>query len=300
MSSKTGQDEGDWHISMRVCNFTCLTILIVILFGAVVIGLTQTSGAVDIDVVDVNDIGVNEKLGGSVPLELTFRDKQGKLINFRDLFQDGKPTILTLVYYECPRLCTLILTGVLDAVNELDSLSLGQDFKIVSVSFNPDDTPGLANAKARNYYKALKNGQSFQRDWHFLTGDEENISKLTQAVGFRYKRDGKEFAHPSALAILTPQGKISRYLYGIQHQPKDLRLALLEASGGQIGSSKILNRVLIYCYKFDPVGKRYALHALNIVKAGGVVTLLSLIGLLTYFWRKEKKKVLHSHGGLKK
>ncbi|MGE5446464.1 MAG: SCO family protein [Ignavibacteriales bacterium] len=245
---------------------------------------------------DVKDVGINEKLGSNIPLDLTFRDEQNNPVKLRDFFRDEKPVILTLNYYECPLLCTYVLNGVLDVVNKLDSLSLGRDFRIVTVSFNPSETPELARKKAANYLKELKNVQPSQKDWHFLTGDEENISRITQAVGFRYKKDRDQFAHPSVVAILTPRGKISRYFYGIQYEPKDLRLALLEASQGEIGSSKILNQILLYCYHFDPVGKRYALQALNVVKAGGVVTLLCIGGLLTYLWRNEKKRV---NGGLK-
>ncbi|MBI2487962.1 MAG: SCO family protein [Deltaproteobacteria bacterium] len=239
---------------------------------------------------DLNDVGVDEKLGEAIPLDLTFTNEEGKPVKLGDFFEEDKPVILTLVYYECPRLCTFILNGVLDAVNGLSSLSLGKDFKIVSVSFNPDESYQLAAKKASNYYKGLENSHFPKGNWHFLTGDEENIGKLTQAVGFKYKKDGEEFAHPSTIIILTPKGEISRYLYGVQYEPKDLKLALLEASNGEIGSSRILNKVLLFCYHFDPVGKKYALQALNVVKAGGVVTLLSLVGLLTYFWKKEKKE----------
>jgi len=245
---------------------------------------------------DIKGIGIDEKLGSTIPLDLTFRDEQNKPVKLRDFFRDEKPVILTLNYYECPLLCTYVLNGVLDVVNKLDSLSLGRDFRIVTISFNPSETPELARKKAANYLKELKNVQPSQKDWHFLTGDEENISRITQAVGFRYKKDGDQFAHPSVVVILTPRGEISRYFYGIQYEPKDLRLALLEASQGEIGSSKILNQILLYCYHFDPVGKRYALQALNVVKAGGVVTLLCVGGLLTYLWRNEKKRV---NGGLK-
>jgi protein SCO1/2 len=246
---------------------------------------------------DVKDVGIDEKLGSHIPFDLTFRNEQGNPVKLRDFFQGEKPVILTLNYYECPLLCTYVLNGVLDVVNKLDSLSLGRDFRIVTVSFNPKETPELARKKAANYLKALKNVQTSQRDWHFLTGDEENISGLTQAVGFRYKKDGDQFAHPSVVAILTPQGEISRYFYGIQYQPKDLRLALIEASRGEIGSSKILNQILLYCYHFDPVGRKYALQAINIVKAGGIGTLLCVVGLLTYLWRNEKKRV---NGGLER
>ena len=248
---------------------------------------------------DVKDIGVNERLGDYIPLDLTFKDEDGKTVQLRDFFQDEKPIILTPVYYECPRLCGFLLNGVLEVVNNLSSITLGRDFKIVSVSFNPDEIPSLAKAKADNYHKALENHQSSDKDWHFLTGDGENISKLTEAVGFKYKKDGEEFAHSSVLVVLTPRGKISRYLYGVQYEPKDLKLSLLEASEGEIGSSKLLNKVMLFCYEFDPVGKKYALQALNVVKAGGVITLLSLAGFLTYLWKKEKNKGAKAHGGLK-
>jgi protein SCO1/2 len=247
--------------------------------------------------VDVKDVGIDEKLGSYIPLDLTFRNEQGNPVKLRDFFQGGKPVILTLNYFECPLLCTYVLNGVLDVVNKLDSLSLGRDFRIVTVSFNPSETPELARKKAANYLKELKNVQPSQRDWHFLTGDKENISGLTRALGFRYKKDGDQFAHPSVIAILTPQGEVSRYFYGIQYQPKDLRLALLEASSGRIGSSKVLNQILLYCYHFDPVGRKYALQALNVVKAGGVMTLLFVGIFLAYFWRREKKRV---YGGLER
>jgi protein SCO1/2 len=183
------------------------------------------------------------------------------------------------------------LEGVQNVVNDLDSLSLGKDFKIVTVSFNPDESYELAREKAATYYGGLENGHFPKGNWHFLTGDRENIRQFTQSIGFKYKRDGKEYAHPTVITILTPEGKISRYLYGAQFKPKDLKLALIEASNGEVGSSKLVNKVLLFCYEFDPVGKKYALKALNVVKAGGVLTLLSLTVLLTYFWRKEKKRI---------
>lgn len=239
---------------------------------------------------DTKDIGVDEKLGDSTPLDLIFYDEDGKPVKLGDFFEEDKPVILTLVYYSCPRICSFILNGLQDTINDLSSLSLGKDFKIVSVSFNPNDSPELAKEKASNYYKGVENGHFPKGNWRFLTGNEENISKLTQAVGFKYKKDGEEFAHPSTVVILTPKGQISRYLYGVQYEPRDLKLALLEASNGEIGSSKLLNQVMLFCYQFDPVGKKYALQALNVVKAGGVLTLISLVGLLTYFWKKEKKE----------
>lgn len=242
---------------------------------------------------DVKDIGVDEKLGSTIPLDLTFNDEDGSPVKLADFFQEGKPVILTPVYYGCPRVCTFILNGVQDAVNGLSAISLGKDFKIVSVSFDPTEAHGLAKEKAANYYKGLTNSHFPKGNWRFLTGNQENIAKLMQAIGFKYKKDGDEYAHPSTLVVLTPDGKISRYLYGIQYEPKDVKLSLLEASNGEIGSSRLLNKVMLFCYEFDPVGKKYALQALNVVKAGGIVTLIALAGFLTYFWKKEKK----SQGG---
>jgi protein SCO1/2 len=265
-----------------------LLIIVVLIYCPYVYAITNTA--------DIKDIGLDEKLADYIPLDLTFHDEQGNPVKLGDFFQDGKPVILTLNYYECPMLCTYVLNGVLVAVNKLDSLSLGQDFKIVTVSFNPGETPELAKKKAANYHKALKNEKSPHTNWLFLIGNEENIRELTQAVGFRYKKDGREFAHSSVIVILTPKGEISRYLYGVQYEPRDLKLALLEASDGKIGSSRVINQILLYCYHFDPVGRKYALEALNIVKAGGVATLFSLGVLLTCLWRSEKKRI---NGGLK-
>ncbi|MGQ0793632.1 MAG: SCO family protein [Deltaproteobacteria bacterium] len=238
---------------------------------------------------DVKDIGVDEKLGSFIPLDTEFLDEDGKTVKLADFFEEDKPVILSLVYYGCPRICTFLLNGVAEAVNGLSSLSLGKDFKILSLSFDVADTPELARQKAANYYREMKGEHSPKGNWRFLTGNEENIAKLTQSVGYRYKKDGEEFAHPSALVVLTPKGKISRYLYGLQYEPKDINLALIEAANGKIGPSELLNRVMLFCYEFDPVGKKYALQALNVVKAGGVLTLLALTGFLTYFWRREKK-----------
>lgn len=239
---------------------------------------------------EVKDIGVNEKLGEAVPLDLTFFDEDGHQIILGDLLKDGKPLILSLAYFSCPRLCSLTLKGTLKSINALSNLYLGRDFKVATLSFNPIEKPDIANKKALEYRGKLKKEQSAEKEWHFLTGNEENISKLTQAVGFKYKKDGQEFAHPTTLIFITPDGRISRYLYGVQFESKEMKLSLLEASDGKIGSSEVLNKVLLFCYEFDPVGKRYALQALKIVKAAGVITLVSLGMFLTYYWKKERNK----------
>lgn len=239
---------------------------------------------------EVKDIGVDEKLGEAVPLDLKFFDQDGNQIILGDLFKDGKPLILSLAYFSCPRLCSLTLNGTLESINALSTLYLGRDFKIATLSFNPIEKPDIAKKKALKYRAKLKKEQSAEKKWLFLTGDEDDISQLTQAVGFKYKKDGEEFAHPTTLIFITPDGRISRYLYGVQFEPKEIKLSLLEASDGKVGSSEVLNKVLLFCYEFDPIGKRYALQALKIVKVGGLITLISLGMFLTYYWKKERKQ----------
>lgn len=241
------------------------------------------------DARDVKDIGIDERLGEIIPGEITLTDENNQSVLFKDLLSKDTPTVLNLVYYSCPKLCNFATDGLLKVVNETQSLALGKDYKLVTVSFDSKDTTELASKKALKYRSATKGVEAGELSWNFLVGDEKNIEKLTNTVGFRYKIDGKEFAHASALIVITPEGKISRYLHGIQHVPSDFRLSLLEASKGEIGESKLVNSVLLFCYGFDPVGKKYALKALNIVKAGGVVTLLTLGVGLTYFWRRESR-----------
>ncbi len=248
---------------------------------------------------DVKEIGIDERLGEVIPQDIILRNGDNGTITFNKLLpNDDKPTILSLVYYSCPRVCDFALKGLAQSVNELYDLSLGVDFRMLTVSFDHEDSWELANSKAIKLRGDIKRGQSINDNWQFLIGDKGNIKRLTQAVGFSYKKDGSEFAHASSLIILTPEGKIARYLPGMRHDPTDLRLALLEASQGKVGSSELLNKVLLFCYGFDPIGKRYALKALNVVKAGGVVTLLVLSGVLAYFWRREKN--VNSNGGLQK
>ena len=243
---------------------------------------------------DLSGVGVKEKLGETIPTDLEFTDSDGSTVRLGEFFKGKKPVVLSLVYYRCPRLCTFVLEGIADAVNNLKELSLGDDYKVVSVSINPAETEVDARSKSEGVFKKLNGVDSPGKNWHFLTGDEHSIATLAESVGFRYIKDGDQFAHPASIAVLTPQGEISRYLYGVQYPPLDFRIALLEASKGEIGKSRIINRVLLYCYRFDPVGKKYALYALNILKGGGIITLLSITVLIAYLVMSEKRR---SKGG---
>lgn len=240
------------------------------------------------DVKELTDVGIEEHLGDKIPLDLEFTKPSSEKVKLSEYFLDNKPVILNLVYFGCPRVCNYAMSGVVDVVNKLSSVYLGRDFKILTISFDPTDNFKDSKLKISDFYKLMNNEQNPKGNWHFLTGNSENIKKLTQAVGFKFKKDGDEFAHPTSLIILTPDGKVARYLYGIQQDQQDLKLALLEASKGEIGQSKLISKVLLFCYQFDPVGKRYALKALNVVKAGGVLTLISLGVFLTYYWRREE------------
>lgn len=274
---------------MLNCSFKTSAILFLIITVFLFLpALHENSFAIN-DARLVSEIGIEEKLGNKIDTSIFFFDQDGNKVLFEELFVDDLPVVLSPVYFSCPRVCTYTMGGVLETLNGLESLSMGKDFKLVTFSFNPEDKPELAKEKANKYEKSLIDNHVPNKNWYFLTGDSSNINKLTDDLGFEFLKDGEEYAHPTALIVLTPDAEISRYLYGIEHNPRDLKLALLEASDGNIGNSKLLNKVLLFCYQFDPDGKKYALQALNVVKAGGVLTLLSLCGILAYFWIREKK-----------
>ncbi len=234
------------------------------------------------------DVGVDEKLGAQLPLDLTFTDQEGKAARLGD-YLTGGPVVLTLNYYSCPMLCPLIFKNLTNTVNAVQGLSLGKDYRIVTVSIDPEETTARAREKSQETWRMLPALADPGRRWPFLLGQEPEIERLTKTVGVRYIRlEKNNFAHPSVLIVLTPQGRIARYLYGIEQRPADLKLALVEAAGGRIGGSAFLNQVLLYCYHYDPVGKKYALAAMNIMKIAGGVVLLLLGVLLVTLWRRER------------
>lgn len=232
-------------------------------------------------------VDIIERLNGELPLDTEFVDQKGETIRLGDLFTSERPIILQLGYYKCPQLCNLVLNEMTDTLRELDWTS-GQEFDVVSISINPEETWELAAAKRTSYilmYDRRKSGKG----WHFLVGSGENSHAVADAVGFRYKKqpDG-EYAHAAGLFVITPDGRVSRYLYGATHSPKTMRLALLEASDGRIGST--LDRFILWCHVYDPDSRSYVLLAVRVMQAGGVLTLLILGVGLSWMWLAERRR----------
>jgi protein SCO1/2 len=222
-------------------------------------------------------VGIDQKLNEQVPLDLVFKDEQGREVRLGQFFK-GKPVVLSLVYYTCPMLCNQILNGMLSSFRQI-SFNAGEQFEVVNVSFDPHDTPEIAAAKKQTYIKAY-NRAGGEGAWHFLTGDEANIRRLADAVGFRYLWDEqtKQFAHASGIMIATPEGKLARYFYGVEYPPRDLRLGLIEASKHRIGTP--VDTLMLYCYHYDPATGKYGAVVMNIVRVAGIVTLVLIVGLL--------------------
>jgi len=232
----------------------------------------------------LRDVGLDQKLGSSIPLNLTFHDEHGRPVALRQFFGQ-KPVILALVYYQCPMLCTEVLNGLLRSAKELP-LEIGRDFSIVTVSIDPSERPVLAEVK-HELYAGLYGRAGGPQGWHFLTGDEAQIKALAQAAGFRYAYDSAsgQFAHPSGIMVLTPAGKLARYFYGITYPPRDLRLGLVEASQEKIGSP--IDQILLYCYHYDPATGKYGLVISRVIKAAAALTILSLGLVIAILFRRE-------------
>ena len=227
-------------------------------------------------------IGVDEHPGALIPPGLVFDDQAGRRAAIGSLY-GGKPAILTLNYYQCPMLCPITLANLAKTMSGMKGLMPGRDYTVLTVSINPaektDDARGRADETFRTLGDIKAAGPPYAW-WRFMFGKEPEIEGLTRAVGFRYQKVGDGFAHPSVFIVLTPEGRVSRYLYGVEQEPNDLRMALLEASDGKIGVSTALNRVLLYCYHYDPAGRRYQVAAMNVMKAAGAATLVLLLILI--------------------
>lgn len=233
----------------------------------------------------LKQVGVDQKLNDEIPLNLAFRDEHGRPVELAQFF-GSKPVILTLVYYNCPMLCTQVLNG-LDRTLEVLPLEIGKDFNVVTVSIDPTDRPVVAEAK-QAMYAGMYRRPGAQYGWHFLTGDEPQIKQLADSVGFRYAYDpdSKQYAHASAIMLLTPAGKISRYFYGVSYPERDLRLGLVEASQGKIGSP--VDAVLLFCYHYDPHTGKYGLLISRVLQLGGILTVLVGGIFLIFLFRGER------------
>jgi len=240
------------------------------------------------DIPELKRINVREHLGDHIPLYTAFTDDSGRTVTLGDYFNQGKPVILILAYYTCPMLCNLVMNGLSDGLKQLELLP-GRDFQIVTISIDPRDPVSLAAAKRKNYL-ASYGKEGIDAGWRFLVGSQDQIAILADSVGFEYyyDKETEQYAHPAVVMVLTPDGRMSRYLYGITFRKNDLKLALIEASEGKIGT--VFDKFLLYCYHYDPDSKGYVLFAANLMKLGGAVTLLLAAIILAIFWLKEKRR----------
>jgi protein SCO1/2 len=235
---------------------------------------------------ELKKVSFDQYLGVQVPLDLPFRDETGRAVHLSQYFT-GRPVILALVYYECPMLCVQALNGLVKSLKVL-ALEPGRDYSIVTVSFNPEETPAQAAAKKDQYIARFQRAGAADA-WHFLTGPETSIRPLTDAVGFHYVYDAetKQYAHPTGMIVLTPEGKTSKYVFGIDYGPRDIRLALVEASDHRIGTPA--DRLLLYCYHYDPATGKYGLVLMNVLRIGGVLTVAMIGGFILLMRRRERR-----------
>jgi protein SCO1/2 len=233
-------------------------------------------------------VNIEQRLSAPVPLDLVFRDEHGQAVPLRSYFGE-KPVVLQLAYYKCPSLCPMSLRETVASLRRIP-LKPGTDYNVVTVSFDPNDTPALASEKKAEYAKQFDRA-GFDSGFHFLTGTEDSISRLTSAAGFRYRWDEqtRQFVHAGAIMVATPEGKLSRYFYGIQYAPADLRMALVEASEHKIGSP--VDYVLLFCFHYDATQGKYTLVIVNLLKIAGSLTVLLLGGLIFLLMRNDKKKL---------
>ncbi len=237
--------------------------------------------------VDLAKVRLDERLGEQVPLDVGLFDGAGRPFRLGSLFHRGQPVVLALVYFDCPMLCGLIQSGMARAFRE-NGLELGKDYQAVNISFDPDEKPALAAERRRGYLQSMGRSDA-GTDWPFLVGKAEATRRIADAVGFHYQKDPVtgEWAHLAAIMVLTPEGKVSRYLYGVEFPPKDFRLSVVEAAGGKVGTS--FDRFLLTCYRYDPASRKYEPYAWGFVRAGALAILLALGGLIVGLSLRERK-----------
>ena len=237
----------------------------------------------------LRQVTFKQQLGEQLPLDARFTDEAGKAVALGDYFKSGRPVVLAFVYYRCPMLCTQVMNGISSALKAVP-FAPGQEFDVVLVSFDPRDTPADAADKKRTHLQYWST-ESTAAGWHFLTGDEATIKRVTSAAGFTYQWDERlqQFAHVSGLLVVTPDGRLSRYFYGIEYSPKELRLALVESGEGRVGS--VIDELLLYCFHYDPEAGRYGAVVMNLIRLGGVVTLAVMAG----FFLLSRRRVTGAH-----
>lgn len=273
------------HIEKRLCACRFLSVVGIISLS---LGLDVAAQVVESDPVQLRGIDVIEHLSDTIPLDLEFTGSDGQPVKLGSFFTEGRPVILIMGYYTCPMLCNLVANGVSDVVREMPWLP-GKEFQLLSVSIDPRDTDVIALAKQENYLKSIGK-PGIESGWVFLTGDSSQSSTLAEAIGFKYYYDEEQeqFAHAALLTVLTAEGKISRYLYGIQFKERDLHLALVEASEGKVGST--IDRILLYCFHYDPDAGGYVVFAANVMRLGGSITLGLMVILIGGLLLRERQK----------
>ncbi len=237
-------------------------------------------------------VGIDQKLGDQLPLDTEFKDESGNIVKLGTFFSKRKPVILALVYYECPMLCNQVLNGLSGSLKGIN-FDAGKEFDVIAISFDAreNDKPDLAKNKKASYIERYGRVGG-ENGWHFLTGTQDSIDKVTRASGFNYKWDQRsnQFAHAGGIMVVTPEGKMSHYLYGLDYAPKDVKFALMEAAENKVGSPT--DQLLLYCYHYDPATGKYGLAILNVIRLGGIFTLLCMGMAALVFWRRNKKKIV--------
>ncbi len=237
---------------------------------------------------ELEEVGISPELGTQLDPAWEFTNSSGEQVTLGQYFIANKPLILIPAYYECPRLCGFLLNGAQELFNNL-SLDLGKDYHVLTISFNPQDTSALAFGQQARFRSGITRPGSKPEDWNFLTGKEKEVRALMNALGFHYKKDGKEFAHSAALYVLTPDGRISQYFTGIDFSAWDVRLAVVEASMGAVGDA--IDHVLLFCFRYDHLQGRYIWYAQNMMRAGGALTILFMCILFYRLRKREKQSV---------
>lgn len=250
-------------------------------------GMAATS-PVDVAPAVLDEVRVDEQLGAQLPLDATFTDAAGQPVRLGSAFGQGKPVVLALVYYDCPMLCGLIMSGMARALRE-NGLQLGKDFNALTISFDPTEKPALARERQRGYLQSIGLTED-SGGWRFWVDRDGAAKRVADTVGFHYAKDGAtgEWAHMASIFVLTPDGKVSRYLYGIEFPEKDFRLSLVEAAGGRVGTS--FDKLILTCFRYDPASRKYQPFAFGLLRLGGLAAMVGLGGLIAWLYVRERRK----------